>query len=245
MALKQSSILLATLTRLLCFNNALWYHTKLSFLPLLLQFHKMPVKLFKTNIVKTNIILQQNPLWNEAVHTSLSWNTTRPAEHLFVSHNSPCLLSLFTHPLSQEGWEQSREFHELYFSSGHSLKMLRANAGYLNGTAVCHLHGLKFSSKPWWQEQRPGKNRSFVLPESGPQVASGKDRPHIFPDPLWRWPCDITCCVKKALWDAKTMCIRASKSHPGRRESFWKKPRFRGLFETTEMVERVCILPHS
>jgi len=35
-------------------------------------------------------------------------------------------------------------------------------------------------------EQRPVKNRSFVLPESGPQVASGKDRLHILSDPLWR-----------------------------------------------------------
>lgn len=133
--------------------------------------------------------------------------------------------------LSREGWEQSRACHELYFSSGHCLKMLWANTGYLNGTAVHHLYSLKFSSKPWWLEQRPGKNRGFLLPESGPQVASGKDRPHILSDPLWRWPYDITCCVKKALWDDRTVCIRASKSRPGG-ESFWEKPRFRGLFET-------------
>lgn len=178
--------------------------------------------------LKTNIILLQNPFRNEAVHTSLRWKTTRPAQHLFASHNSPCLLSLFIHPPSQESWEQSQEFHELYFSSGHSLKMLRANTVYLNGTAVCHLHGLKFSSKTWAEAREESQ-----LPASWERPTGGL-RQGQATHPL-RPPLEVTLwhylLYKNALWDAKAVCIKDSKSHPGG-ESFWEKPRFRGLFET-------------
>lgn len=169
----------------------------------------------------------QNPFWNKAVHTSMWWSTTWPVQYLFASHNLQCLRSLFTHPPSQEVWEQSRAFHELYFSSGHCLKMLWANTGYLNGAAVRHLYSLKFSSKPWWLEQRPGKSGGFLLPESGPQVASGKDRPHILSHPLWRWPCDITCCVKK-LYGTPRQCVSGLQKAARGENRFEKSPGLEG-----------------
>lgn len=76
-------------------------------------------------------------------------------------------------------------------------------------------------------EKRPGKNRSFLLPESGPQVASGKDRPHILSDPLWRWPCDITCCIKK-LYGMPRQCVsRLQKATLGENR-FEKSPGLEG-----------------
>lgn len=105
--------------------------------------------------------------------------------------------------------------------------MLWANTGYLNGTAVHHLYSLKFSSKPWWLEQTPGKNRGFLLPESGPQVASGKDRPHILSDPLWRWPYDITCCVKK-LYGTPGQCVSGLQKAAQGENRFEKSPGLEG-----------------
>ncbi len=71
------------------------------------------------------------------------------------------------------------------------------------------------------------------LPASREQPTGGL-RQGQATNPLWP-PLEVTLrhylLRKKALWDAKSVCIRASKSRLGG-ESFWENPRFRGLFET-------------
>lgn len=175
------------------------------------------------NFLKTNIILLQNPFWNEAVHTSLRWKTTRPAQHLFASHNSPCLLYSSTHhPRSVEN--KVGNFMNYILALGTLSKCSEQIRVTLmeQQCATC----MVWNSAPNL-EQRPGKNRSFLLPESGPQVASGKDRPHILSDPLWRWPCDITCCIKK-LYGMPRQCVsRLQKATLGENR-FEKSPGLEG-----------------
>ncbi len=82
-------------------------------------------------------------------------------------------------------------------------------------------------------EQRPGKNHGFLLPESSPQVASGKDRPQILSDPLWRWPCDITCCAKK-LYGMPRQCVSGLQKAARGENRFEKIPGLEGSLKHSD-----------